>query len=90
MNVHSTVFHPVDDSGLYMIVASALPPDARPHPTFPIKRSMATSLHEAMQKCCDLASEVRAISEQLGHRVMAIRCSHCPTRHAPKCGALAR
>ena len=90
MNVHSTVFHPVDENGPYMIVASALPPDAHPHPAFPIKRTMAASLHEAMAKCCELACEVRAITEKLGLPVLAMRCSHCPTRHAPKCGALAR
>ena len=89
MNVHSTVFHPIDDNGLYMIVASALPPGAQPHPTFPIKRSLAGSLPEAIDKCCELACEVRALTEQLGIPVRGIHCSHCPTRLAPKCGALA-
>ena len=89
MNVHSTVFQPIDDSGLYMIVASALPPDAHPHPAFPMRRTTAGTLQEAIRKCCELACEVRALTEELGIPVRAIRCSHCPTRHAPKCGTLA-
>jgi hypothetical protein len=89
MNVHATVFNPLAEHEPYMVVASALPPGVHPLRTFPIRRAMAATLEEAVLKCCELASEVRRLSEQLGHRVQGMRCSHCPTRHAPLCGALA-
>lgn len=89
MNVHSTVFHPLSAGEPYMVVASAFPPESHPHPSFPFRSIMATTLQEAVSKCCELACEVRRITEQLGHPVRGMRCSHCPTRRAPKCGALA-
>ena len=89
MNVHATVFNPLAEHDPYMVVASALPPGEHPQHVFPIRQVMAATLEEAISKCCELAREVREISEQLGHRVQGMRCSHCPTRHAPLCGALA-
>ena len=91
MNVHSTVFVPANPGEPYLVVASALPVEAREiRKLQPRSECLVTTLREAVGKCCELACAIRQWVEGGGGDVLGIRCSHCPTAHAPRCGRLAR
>jgi hypothetical protein len=90
MNVHSTVFLPLGAGEPYLVVASALPSGNRVDRTLPCKSAVTATLEHAARMCCELAREVRHVTEQMGHAISGIHCSDCPTRTNPECGSLAQ
>ncbi len=90
IDIHSTVFTPIEPGDPYLVVASILSLQAITAKEWKIQEQhIARTLEEATAKCCELACALRRMIQERGRRVSGIRCSHCPTPATPSCGRLA-
>lgn len=82
VDIHSSIFHPLDDQQPYLVVVSALPVDPREQPRVNSLRSAtAPSTLDAMKECERLADAMRILLRECGDTVRNVHC-----RWNLKCG----
>jgi hypothetical protein len=80
VDIHSTIFQPLDEGEPYLVVVSALPIDRRSPPRrWATNTSAAASYAEAMARCEELARRLLERATQFGDGVRTVHCRWNPT-----------